>query len=195
MTRRELARLGISAGVAGAALDAVAATAETDSAAQLLASIVMVELLAVFAYEQVLSSGALSARGEQLARQFLGHEQRHVAALTEALGKLGEAPPAGPTSAAQAGDELSARGGSGSFSGLHAEDDCLRLLVSVEEVVAGAYFVGFSRLSDPTLLRTAAEIMGAEAQHLTLLNDLLHHGDVKQAVPGAFVEGKHPPVP
>jgi hypothetical protein len=191
MTRRELARLGISAGVAGAALEAAVGIAEADSTAAPLTSIVMVELLAVFAYEHMLAAGPLNAAGEQLARQFLGHEQRHVTALTDALRKRGEAPPAGPTGVEQANDELSARGGSGSFSDLHSGDDCLRLLVDVEQVVAGAYFVALSELGDPTLLRTGAEIMAAEAQHTTLLNDLLHHGDIKQSVPGAFVEGKH----
>jgi hypothetical protein len=54
----------------------------------------------------------------------------------------------------------------------------------------GTYYEALPKLGDPRLLRTAAAIMGAEAQHATVVGGLLHPGDVRRVVPVASVTGK-----
>jgi hypothetical protein len=139
----------------------------------------------------VLDSSKLRPEAERVARELIGHEQEHVGVLTDELIRLGVAPPAPPASVAAADAELSARHGSGSLAELGSERDCLRLLLQVEAVAEGAYYLAVSKISDRTLLRTAVEIMAVEAQHATVISGLLHPGDIDKAVPYAFVEGEH----
>jgi hypothetical protein len=167
--------------------DAEAAAPQTDS--DLLRAIVSVELLVVFCYEQVLSSGKLSPASEHVIRQLLDHEHTHVDVVSANLEELGQEPPDPPASVEDADAELSVLHGSARLAALSSEDDCLRLLEQVESLVQGAYYVSMSKFADVKLARTCASILGAEAQHYTALAGLLHPGDINKAVPGAFVEG------
>jgi len=167
--------------------DADAAAPQTD--AELIRAILSVELLVVFSYEQVLSSGKLSADTEHVVRQLLDHEHTHVDVLSADLEELGQAPPDPPASVTAADAELSVLHGSAKLASLNSEEDCLRLLEQVESLVQGAYYVSMSKFADVKLARTCASILGAEAQHYTALAGLLHPGDINKAVPGAFVEG------
>jgi hypothetical protein len=193
-TRRELIASGVTGatlGVVGGALlgagPAAAAAPQTD--ADLLRTILSVELLAVFSYGQVLSSGKLSDDSDQVVRQLLGHEQTHVDILTAAIEKLGQQPPAAPATVAAADAELGVLHSPSSLASLSSEQDCLRLLIGVEGLTEGAYYVSMSKFGDPQLARTCASILAAEAQHWTALSGLLHPGDINKAVPGSFVEG------
>ncbi|MGZ4182093.1 MAG: ferritin-like domain-containing protein [Solirubrobacteraceae bacterium] len=193
-TRRELMAgvaagaglLAIGASALGAA-DAEAAAPQTD--AELIRAILSVELLVVFSYEQVLSSGKLSPASEHVIRQLLDHEHTHVDVLSADLEELGQEPPDPPASVTDADAELSVLHGSARLASLHSEDDCLRLLEQVESLAQGAYYVSMSKFADVKLARTCASILGAEAQHYTALAGLLHPGDINKAVPGPFVEG------
>jgi Ferritin-like domain len=191
-TRRQLiARWIPAAGVAAALLptgDADAAVApQTDG--QVLARALVVEKLMVLAYRQVLASGTLTAGVRRTAMQLLGQEEEHVAALAAALAKLGAAPPVGPTNVGSADKALAAHKVSVSLTNLRTERDCLQLLIDVEAVAEGAYFIAISKLRDASSLRLSAEIMACEAQHWTALSELLHPGDLASAVPSPFVEG------
>jgi ferritin-like protein len=194
LTRRDL----LAGTAAGAGLWAIGVTtlgaeqaeaAEPQTDAELIRAIVSVELLVVFCYEQVLSSGKLSAESEHLIRQLLGHEHTHVDVLSAALEELGQEPPDPPASVTDADAELSVLHGSARLASLQSEQDCLRLLEQVESLAQGAYYVSMSKLADVKLARTCASILGAEAQHYTAVAGLLHPGDINKAVPGPFVEG------
>ena len=193
-TRREL----IAGAAAGAGLLAIGlsalrpADAEADAPqtdAELIRAILAVELLVVFSYEQVISSGKLSADTEHVIRQLLDHEHTHVDVLSADLEELGQTPPDPPASVTAADAELSVLHGSAKLASLNSEEDCLRLLEQVESLAQGAYYVSMSKFADVKLARTCASILGAEAQHYTALAGLLHPGDINKAVPGAFVEG------
>lgn len=198
-SRVQLSRRDLIAGAAAGAglwtIDATtlgapsaeAAAPQTD--AELIRAIVSVELLVVFCYQQVLSSGKLSPATEHVVRQLLDHEHTHVDVLSADLEELGQEPPDLPASVEDADAELSVLHGSATLASLSSEQDCLRLLEQVEQLVQGAYYVSMSKLSDVKLARTCASILGAEAQHYTALAGLLHPGDINKAVPGAFVEG------
>jgi hypothetical protein len=193
-TRREL-MAGAAAGaglwaIGASALrpaDAEAAAPQTD--AELIRAILAVELLVVFSYEQVLSSGKLSADTEHVIRQLLDHEHTHVDVLSADLEEMGQTPPDPPASVTAADAELSVLHGSAKLASLNSEEDCLRLLEQVESLAQGAYYVSISKFADVKLARTCASILGAEAQHYTAVAGLLHPGDINKAVPGAFVEG------
>lgn len=182
---------GAAAGsVAAAGLGAAPApAAPPQSDAELLRAIMSVELLVVFSYGQVLTSGKLSPGSERVIRQLFDHEQTHVDLLTEVLQKLGQQPPSPPASVSAADAELSVLHGSARLASLHSEQDCLRLLEQVESLAQGAYYVSMSKLADVKLAQICASILGAEAQHYTALAGLLHPGDINKAVPGPFVEG------
>jgi Ferritin-like domain len=167
--------------------DAEAAAPQTD--VELIRAILSVELLVVFSYDQVLSSGKLSAASEHVIRQLLDHEHTHVDVLSADLEELGQEPPDPPASVEAADAELSVLHGSARLGSLNSEEDCLRLLEQVEQLAQGAYYVSMSKFADVKLARTSASILGAEAQHYTALAGLLHPGDINKAVPGAFVEG------
>jgi hypothetical protein len=167
--------------------DAEAAAPQTD--AELIRAILAVELLVVFSYEQVLSSGKLSADTEHVIRQLLDHEHTHVDVLSADLEELGQTPPDPPASVTAADAELSVLHGSAKLASLNSEEDCLRLLEQVESLAQGAYYVSISKFADVKLARICASILGAEGQHYTAVAGLLHPGDINKAVPGAFVEG------
>jgi Ferritin-like domain len=194
LSRRDLAAWTLAGGGLGAltvgALPALAATSPP-SVADVLNAALTLELLAVFAYERVLGYPQLSAAATRTVGEFLVHEQRHVQVLSDELAKLGLPSPPGPPSAAVADAQLAAHGGSGSFSALRSQRDCLKILQEVESVLEGGYYLAVAKVGQPALIRTMAAIMAVEAQHSTALTGLQHPGEVERAVPYAFVEGKH----
>ena len=191
ISRRRL--LAYAAASGAVALDragsAHAATAGAGDA-KLVSDALAVELLLVFVYRQVLALGKLSAGADQLARLFLGQEQAHVRALEAELGALGEPPPPAPSTVAQADVQLAALHGSLSLASVRTEHDCLDLLYDVESIAIGVQYKALKDLSDRRLMSTAAEIMGAEAQHSALIGGLLHPGMFDRIVPVASVRGK-----
>ena len=192
LSRRELAAWGIAAGGVGiAALGSSPAIADKPlpSASEVLRDALSSELLAVFAYVRVSAHPELTPAVAAVIADFLAHERQHVQLLTDELAMLGDAPPDGPSTADAADAQLAAHGGSMSFSSLHSQRDCLKILQQVESVLEGAYYRASASVSDPAMVRTIAEIMAAEAQHWTTITDLRHPGQFDRAVPSAFVEG------
>jgi ferritin-like protein len=194
-TRRELLSRAIAgAGAGSLALvmldvsDATAAPGESD--ADLVHTILSIELLAVFAYQQVLASETISPETAPVIHHLLDHEQTHVDVMTDELLRLGQQPPAAPTSVTAADAAMTVLHGNGSLKSLHSEQDCLRLLEGIEQIAQGAYYKSLGKLTNPRLARICASILGAEGQHYTVLADLLHPGEIDKSVPGAFVEGR-----
>lgn len=210
-TRRDLLVNGAratAAGVVGAALLAPAAalaaatssttsttttattTAEPpESEPERLARLVRVELLLLFSYQQILASSLLNPRAERTLRLLRAQEEAHIHALGVRLAALGGVAPPPPTGVEQADRDLARRRVSGRLGQLRGARDALRLLLAVERVTVGAYFVALTKLEDPALITLAAEIMANDAQHEAMLGELLYPGNAQQAVPYGLVQG------
>lgn len=196
-TRRELMLGGLGA---AAALSAAApALAQADSVevagsklppkaqdGAILQKLLAAERLLIFAYEHALGTGFLKHDARQLALRQLAHEQAHVARLKSHLRALGlsrsalqAAAPAPITK-----DDLAEL-----LSIVKDERTALQVVVQIENLGQSAYFTAAGTFHDPKLVRLAAEVLACEAQHWTLLVDLLHRGDATQAVPHPTVRG------
>jgi Ferritin-like domain len=185
-----LAAVGASVGAAFEPDRGAAATApETD--AQLLGELLAAELLAIAVYGGVLRSELLSPQPEHEARRALAQERAHVQALRPALDKLGGTMPASLGATADVDKALAARQIKGRLGTLRSEHDCVSLLLDLESSLQSSYYNAMSKLQDAGLLRLAAQIMANEAQHATAVSEARRPGDVGQAVPYAFVEGRH----
>jgi hypothetical protein len=194
-TRRELVRGGLAAGVGGALgrsiLAAPVASAAAGSAgdADVLSKTLSVEQLVVFSYQRAVGSGALESGVAGQIRGMLSQELRHVATLESVLRSLGARIPAAPRDVASAQRALATHHVVRSLTDLHTQFNCLKLLIDVESVAEGAYFSAIASLSDPGRVRTAAGIMGCEAQHWTIISELLNDYNVMRSVPYPFVAG------
>jgi hypothetical protein len=109
--------------------------------------------------------------------------------LRSRLLALGGVPPAPPGRVAEANRDLAKRSIGGRLGQLKGERDALFLLLAMEQVVVGAYFVALTNLEDRRLVRLAAEIMGSEAQHEALVGAALYPGKAASAVPYGLVQG------
>lgn len=201
-TRREL----LTAGLAGAALTVPAAAALTapaitaaattaterpDPPAGRLRRLLAVEQLMLYCYEHVLAAPFVSDPARPVLALQARHEQAHIRALTEALQRLDPAGavPAGPTDVSVADRDLARRNVAGRLGQLQGEKDALHLLLDVERVVGGAYFVALTKLAEPSLITLAVTIMAAEAQHEALLGELLYPTHPDRAVPYGLIQG------
>ena len=189
-TRRDLMRAALATG-AGAALLAPPALAATppQTDAELVATLLSAELLAVFVYGHILHTGLLTGDDQRLAHHLLGQERAHVRAMSAALLRLGGTPPPPLVTITDADKLLAASNIQTGLTQLHSADDALRLLVHVEVALQRAYYVALGSLDDTELQHTAAQVLAAEAQHSTVLIESLFPGDVDKAVPESFVEG------
>ena len=77
----------------------------------------------------------------------------------------------------------------GRLGQLRGEQDALQLLLAIERVVVGAYFVALTKLEDRRLIVLVAQIMANDAQHEALLGELLYPGRPRNAVPYGLVQG------
>lgn len=188
LTRREAAALGAAAGAA--ALGASTASAARHGDGDVLRSLLRTERLIAFGYQHVLGIRLLSPGVAYLATSFLAQEQQHVAALSGQAARLGVAAPSRPSSVASADRELDGHDVSSRLADLHSQGGCVELLAQLEMVGEGAYFLALPKLTDPALQRIAAQIMATEAQHAAVWGGILHPGQIRKAIPDAFVEGR-----
>jgi ferritin-like protein len=154
-----------------------------------LASVLRVEQVVVFAYERTLTTTILSAPAQEALTVFLEQERAHVRTLSAALTSLG-GPVPGPLGTMVAFEaELRQLRVKRSPARLHTERQYLRFLVSLETVIARHYRFAIEVLTGHERLVLAAEIMANEAQHETVLLGMLTPDHVKRVVPSAFVAG------
>ncbi len=193
-TRRELLALG-AAGVTLAypatALATSAVAARSDPPGARVHRLLTVELLLGYCYQQVLASSLISPLALPVVELQARHEQDHVHALSVELARLSPAGaiPVAPAGIAAADRDLARRNATGRLGQLQGERDALYLLLEVERVVTGAYFVALTKLEDPRLIALAISIMSVEAQHEALIGDLLNPGDAQQSVPYGLIQG------
>lgn len=193
-TRRELVIGGLALGAlagAGSLAATAGAQVKTQTDAELLLPVVGIELLAVFAYQQVLNSQLMSAEAQLAATRMLGHEHAHVRTFANALVETGGTPPPALASVKAADDLLALHNIPNRLGHLITERDCITVLVRIEQVLEGVYFTAISKLSDPRLAGLSAQVLASEAQHYSVLNLLLRPRNTDLAVPGSFVLGTH----
>jgi ferritin-like protein len=192
-SRREL--LAYSAGLAGAALLAPATALAATSAkahgsdARTVRRLLSIELLMLYTYRHVIVSPLLSAQTRRALAPMRANEEAHVRVLGARLRALGGSAPAPPASLSDADKRLAHRDVSGRLGQLKSAKDALRLVLAVERVTVGAYYVALTRLEQPALITLAAEIMANDAQHEAMVGELLYNGKVDQAVPYGLVQG------
>lgn len=197
-TRRALLVAGASAGVAvtvagagpaSAAERAQVAISASESDQMRLYRLLQVELLVLFAYRHVLGSSILRPHARAALAPLRANEEAHVRLLSATLSGVGGALPAPPASVAAADQDLAGRRVRGRLGQLKGQKDALGLLLAVERVVVGAYYVALLKLESPQLITLAAQIMANDAQHEALIGEVLYHGNSQRAVPYGLVQG------
>jgi len=184
------------AGAAGLLALPAAAAAATSSAAQppisetdRLQRLIRLEGLLLYCYRHVLASGILGLRARRTLAPFPGHEEAHIAALERVLRARGGTVPPGPDSVATANRYLANRGVGGRLGQLKGHSDALYLLLTLEQVTIGAYFVALTKLRDSELIQLACQIMANEAQHDAMIGLTLPKATPGSAVPYGLVQG------
>lgn len=192
-TRRELLGAG-AAGAAGLlALPAPAAATTTSeppvSETDRLQRLIRLELLLVYCYRYVLGSSILGPETHQRLAPFVDHEEAHIAALSTRLEARGGTVPPGPDSIKTANRYLGHRGIGGRLGQLKGERDALYMLLTLEQVTIGAYFVALTKLNDSELITLVCQIMANEAQHDAMIGYSLPKATPASAVPYGLVQG------
>ena len=192
-TRRDL--LAAAAGTGAALLVPTAASAATvappvpHTDAGWLERLMGVELLALYSYDRVLAGPIDRGSVRAVVTRLRGQERAHVTALRGAVDRHGGRAPGPPASLAEANRDLARRQVSGRLGQLRGSGDALNLLLAVERVAVGAYYVALMNLSDGSLARLLAAMMANDAQHEALLHEQLHPGDIAGAIPYGTVQG------
>jgi hypothetical protein len=194
-TRRELGCIAAAA-LGWAALHPAAALAAgpASAVAQLplpvrLQRLIGVEQLMLYCYEQVLGSSLLGPRERRAIAPLPAHEQAHIHALERQLAAYGGTAPRPPASVAEANRRLAHRKVGGRLGQLTGPHDAIRLLLSLEQVTVGAYFVALTKVENQPLIVLIAQIMAADAQHDAILGLQLPPYKPAAAVPYGLVQG------
>jgi hypothetical protein len=199
-TRRDLLATGALAGVVGVAgaslLEPATALAERPglrsppaTEVQRLQRLIGLEQLLLYCYESVLASPVSGPRMHRALTPLSIQEQAHIRALERVLLARGGSAPEPPADAGTANRRLAKRGVGGRLGQLRGAHDALRLLLSLERVTVGAYFVALTTLEDPQLILLVTQIMANDAQHEALLGLQLYYGNAEQSVPYGLVQG------
>jgi hypothetical protein len=203
-TRRELLTRGLGAGatavggaggLAAAGLwlpgTALAATTEGAPATQRerVARLLSVEMLLLYCYRHVIASPLLRPAQRRALVPLRVNEEGHVNALSAALKTLGGVTPRAPVRVEQANKALAHRKVGGRLGQLKSAKDAFYLLLAVERVAVGAYFVAVGKLETPSLITLSAEIMANDAQHEAMIGELLYPTRPGAAVPYGLVQG------
>ncbi len=194
-TRRELLGAG-AVGAAGLLALPAAAAADTSttsdppfSETDRLQRLIRLELLLVYCYRYILGSSILNPRARRALAPFVGHEQAHIDALETRLRARGGTIPAGPGSIRDANRDLAHRGVGGRLGQLKGPTDALYLLLTLEQVTIGAYFVALTKLNDTELITLVCQIMANEAQHDAMIGLSFPKATPGSAAPYGLVQG------
>jgi hypothetical protein len=154
-----------------------------------LQRLMSVEQLMLYVYDHVVATSILPPGPRRTMAQLQAHEQAHVGALGDRLRARGARRPPSPPGLAVANHYLARRDVRGRLGQLQGPQDALRLLLALERVVVGAYFVALREMRDPDLIVLAAQIMASDAQHEAVDSEQLNFGDIPSAVPYGLVQG------
>lgn len=154
-----------------------------------LQRLLSIELLLLYTYEHVLASPVLERSVARALAPVRVHEQTHVLSLRRHLAARGGQAPSPPRTDAVANRHLAHRRVSGRIGQLRGQKDALNLLLALERVTVGAYFVALIKLRDPALITLAAQIMASDAQHEAIIGLQMNPGDIPSAVPYPLVQG------
>lgn len=154
-----------------------------------LQRLMSVEQLILYVYDHVVGSSVLPPSTRRAMAQLQAHEQAHVGALRARLRARGARQPPSPPNVATANRYLAGRHVRGRLGQLQGPDDALHLLLALERVVVGAYFVALREMRDPGLIVLAAQIMASDAQHEAIVGERLNPGMIAAAVPFGLVQG------
>jgi ferritin-like protein len=154
-----------------------------------LQRLMSIELLLLYVYDHVVGSSILPPSARRTMAELQAHERAHVAALSARLRARGARQPPPPPSISTANRYLARRNVRGRLGQLQGADDALHLLLALERVTVGAYFVALREMRDPGLIVLAAQIMASDAQHEAIVGEQLYPGDVPSAVPYGLVQG------
>jgi rubrerythrin len=169
-TRREALRLAaFGAGVATAPtllLPAIARaqSSDDDDLNDFLEPAIELEQAAALAYETAAGANGIEAELKRTFERFRQQEQAHATALRSALDSLGFDLP----------DELTDPADSDQLNGiadLKSANDYLAFLVDLEQQQIQYYASDAPSLDSEDLVRTSAEILGCQAQHLVVLRE------------------------
>jgi hypothetical protein len=120
------------------------------------------ERMAVIAYE--IAGRRLTGAARSAAHTFRDHEREHERAMEEALRGLGAHPvPARPRASYVGG-----------FPALSTKQEALRFVLDVENTQVAAYGDSLGSIVTPELRATALSILGAEAEHMSVILGELH---------------------
>lgn len=189
LSRREL----ISGGAAVAATAALGvgqarADAPVPDAATLLTKALEYERLSVLAYEHLIGLPALSAHQRRVLRALVHQDRAHARALTAAMAAGAIALPPAPAGPAAVDQALSAKGMSGGLASVTTLKAAVQLLLDIEALTEGAYYMIVRDFDDPATALRAAQILANEAQHSMQLSELVSP-DVRVSVPNWYVTG------
>lgn len=199
-TRRELVTRGLAL-TAGVGLTASSAQATTIASVargtiaaarhdlNILDQLLDAEHVLNYVYEQVLNSGRLKRAALDVTLLAFAYEQEHVSALEKHAEQLRGIFPKKVNPPRKHPRPFPPERIKNLFQDLKTESDWLGVLVEVKNLLEYNYFSAASNLTDPALIRLAAQILANEAQLWTMLLDLLHKGDPTQAIPHPFVRG------
>jgi hypothetical protein len=190
VSRRELITGTVGVG-AIAALAATEARADTppESDPTLLTKALVLERLSVLAYAGLIPLPALSAHERRVLRTLMRQDRAHVRALETEMTARGIALPPAPTGPAALDQALSAKGMSVTLAGVKTLKQAVQLLLDIEALTQGGYYMIIREATDPTLALRAAQVLANEAQHSTLLTELVSPNDITQTVPNWYVTG------
>jgi rubrerythrin len=169
-TRRQALRLaGLGAGAAalpGLLLPARARaqSSDDDDLNDFLEPAIELEQAAALAYETAADAKGIDAQLKRTFERFQEQEQAHATSLRSALDSLGFDLPDELTNPADS-DHLNG------IEGLKSANDYLAFLVDLEQEQVRYYASDAPALDSEDLIRTSAEILGCQAQHLVVLRE------------------------
>jgi rubrerythrin len=180
-TRRDAVRRGLIAGGAFVAATSIPllirvrnAFAQSTGDPAILESAIELEQTAVVSYDHAANAKLLKGDLKDTAKLFADQEQEHVDALVVAFESLGGAAPEPPEPDSVEG-----------LTELNSQRDFLEFAIELENMAIVAYDEASAKLVSSELVKTGAEIVANEAQHLVVLRQALG----ANPLPDAFETG------
>jgi hypothetical protein len=189
LSRRELIA-GAAAVGAGALAATQAARADTPPPddATLLTTALQYERLTVLAYDHLVALPGLSAHERHILRGLARQDRAHARALESEMTARSLALPAPPSGPADVDAALSAKHMKASVVRATDLKGAVLALLDIEALAQGAYYLLIRDAREPALALRATQALSTEAQHSTLLTQLVST-DIMQSVPTWYVTG------